>query len=181
MPARPQLLHRDRPYDGRLLHVRVDTIRLPSGRETTREVVDHPGAAVVLPVTVDNEIWFVSQYRYAVDMDLLELPAGTIDPGEQPRETAARELREEVGLIPGSLDQIATLTPAAGYSSELVHIFVAHDCRPVELEARDEGLTIHRLDLAAVRALVRQQPFPLSNAATSFALLWYTARYLDAP
>jgi ADP-ribose pyrophosphatase len=173
MTERPELLRRDRPYEGRLLHLRVDTVRLPSGRETTREVVDHPGATVMLPVTAENEIWFVRQYRYAVDLELLELPAGTIDPGETPRETAERELREEAGLIPGSLEQIATLTAASGYSSELIHVFLARDCQPTLLEERDEGLTIHRLSLDAVRDLVRQTPFPFANAATAFALLWF--------
>ncbi|MGH2551383.1 MAG: NUDIX hydrolase [Thermomicrobiales bacterium] len=174
---RPVLLSSERPYDGRLVHLRVDRVRLPSGRETTREVIEHPGACVILPVTRDGQIWFVRQTRYAIDRELLELPAGLIDPGETPLETAQRELREEVGLVPGSIEEIGSLFPSAGYSTEEVHVFLARDCDVVDHETRDEGLTVEPLRIEQVKVLVDQLPFPFQNAATAFAVLWYVKHH----
>lgn len=174
---RPELISRERPYDGRLVHLRVDRIRLPSGRETTREVIEHPGASVILPVTGDGQIWFVRQTRYAIDRELFELPAGLVDPGETPLETARRELREEVGLVPGSIEEIASLFPSAGYSNEEVHVFHARDCEFVVHEALDEGLTIVPMQMDQLAALANEQPFPFKNAATAFAVLWYVKHH----
>jgi ADP-ribose pyrophosphatase len=174
---RPLLISRERLYDGRLVHLRVDRIRLPSGRETTREVIEHPGASVILPVTRDGRIWFVRQTRYAIDRELLELPAGLIDPGETPLETARRELREEVGLVPGTIEEIASLVPSAGYSNEEVHVFLARDCEIVDHEALDEGLTIVPMQRDRLMALAAELPFPFQNAATAFAVLWYAKHH----
>lgn len=178
---RPTLLSRKRPYDGRLVHLRVDRIRLPSGRETTREVIEHPGAAVILPVTRDGRIWFVRQTRYAIDRELLELPAGLIDAGEEPIETARRELREEVGLVPGTLEEIGLLYPSAGYSNERVHIFFARDCDSVAHEPLDEGLAIQSMGAEQLAALAAEIPFAFHNAATAFAVLWYVKHHYVMP
>ena len=91
-------------YDGRVVTLVVDRIQEPGGLEVEREVVRHSGAAVLLPVTDDGRLVLVRQYRYAVDQHLWEVPAGTIAPGEQPRETARRELVEETGFFPHRLD-----------------------------------------------------------------------------
>jgi ADP-ribose pyrophosphatase len=178
---RPELISRERPYDGRLVHLRVDRVRLPSGRETTREVIEHPGASVILPVTRDGQIWFVRQTRYAVDRELLELPAGLIDPGETPLEAARRELREEVGLVPGAIEEIGSLFPSAGYSNEHVHVFLARDCDFVDREDLDEGLTIVSLQRDQLATLANEQPFPFQNAATAFAVLWYVRHHYVTP
>lgn len=169
----PTLLSSERTYDGRVVHLRVDNVRLPSGRETTREVVEHSGAVVILPITRDGRIWFVEQFRYAINETLLELPAGLIDPGEEPLETAQRELREEVGLAAGSLEQIGLLYPSAGYSNEHVYIFIATDCEEVPRPSLDEGLTIRTMRFEQLVALATERPFPFHNAATAFAVLWY--------
>lgn len=170
---RPTLISRERVYDGRLVHLHVDSVRLPSNRETTREVIEHPGATVILPVASDGRIWFVRQYRYAIDEELLELPAGLIEAGEEPAETARRELLEEVGLTAASFEPIGSLFPSAGYSNERVHIFLATGCTPAPHIPLDEGLTIQAMDLKEVTALVDKRPFPFHNAATAFAVLWY--------
>jgi ADP-ribose pyrophosphatase len=177
----PITLSSERAYDGRLLHLRVDRVRLPSGRETTREVIEHPGAVVILPVTRDGRIWFVEQFRYAVDETLLELPAGLIDAGETPVEAAYRELREEVGLAAETLEQIGLLYPSAGYSNEQVSIFLATGCDPVPRPSLDEGLTIRTLALEELSAFAREPRFPLHNAATAFAIMWYLSRHDVVP
>jgi ADP-ribose pyrophosphatase len=170
---RPHLISSEQIYDGRLLHLRVDRVRMPSGRETTREVIDHPGAVVILPTTRDGRIRFVEQYRYAVSEALLELPAGLIDAGESPETAARRELREEVGLVPGSLTQIGVLYPSAGYSNERVFVFHAGDCDEAPRPPLDEGLTIRAMKLDELAAYIDTAPFPFHNAATAFAVLWY--------
>ena len=108
LPSNDDLPHEERlsgrrAFDGRMLHVRVDDVRMPSGRRTVREVVEHPGSVIVLPVTVDDDVLFVRQYRYAVDERVIELPAGLLDEGEDPENAARRELAEETGYDAGDL------------------------------------------------------------------------------
>ncbi|MDY4679375.1 MAG: NUDIX hydrolase, partial [Dialister sp.] len=91
-----KLIHRAPAFEGRMLHVFDDEVEI-HGHKTTREVVLHPGASAIIPVTEDGEILFVRQYRYAVEQPLLEIPAGKLDGGEDPDTCAARELTEETG------------------------------------------------------------------------------------
>src|SRR3954468_23960441 len=94
---KPALISSRYAFEGTLYNVRVDQVRLPSGRETVREIIEHPGAVAILAITEDWQIILARQYRYAVDGSLLEIPAGTREPNETPIETADRELVEETG------------------------------------------------------------------------------------
>jgi ADP-ribose pyrophosphatase len=125
-----------RIYEGRVVNLRVDAVRLPDGREVEREVVEHPGAAAVVPLTERDEVLMVRQYRYAVGQILLELPAGTLEPGEDP---------------------LATLFYSPGFLTEVMHLFLASDL--VEGEPRpgpDERLTVERIPLPEAVELVRR-------------------------
>ncbi len=135
-----------RAFDGRLISVRVDEIETDSGRRATREVVEHPGAVAVLPVHDDGTIVLVRQYRYAVGRSLLEVPAGTREPGEPDEETARRELREEVGLEASSWLEISRLVPV-GSVLELREIsYLAWDLHSAERDPDpQEVLKIKRL------------------------------------
>src|SRR6478735_6983242 len=98
MPApHEETLRSERGFDGKLLHVRVDHVRLPSGRESVREVVEHPGAVAIVAVTERGEVILIRQWRHAAGAELLEIPAGTRETGEAPETTAGRELIEETG------------------------------------------------------------------------------------
>ena len=118
-------LNTDPKYHGIIVDVRVDTVRLPDGRHSRREVVSHPGGVAVLPLTDDGKVILVRQYRYAMGMELLEAPAGKLEPGEDHRFSALRELEEEVGVIPEHLEYLGGLFVSPGISTETIHLYLA--------------------------------------------------------
>jgi len=119
-------------FEGRVFKLRSDQVRLPNGQVTNLDIVVHGGAVVAVPVDADG-IWFVRQYRHAAGVELVELPAGTIEVGEDLFECVQRELREEIGMSAGTLEQIGSFYLAPGYSTELLHIFIARDLSPAPL------------------------------------------------
>ncbi|HOS95148.1 MAG TPA: NUDIX hydrolase [Armatimonadota bacterium] len=119
-------------FSGRVVSLRVDTVRLPGGRTSTREVVAHPGAVAIVPLTDDGQIVLIRQYRQAAGQVLLEIPAGTLDKGEAPEACARRELAEETGLLAGRLVRLIGSYLAPGYSSELLHVFLGVDLGPAD-------------------------------------------------
>lgn len=145
----------ERLYDGHIVGLRRDTLRLHNGRQVTREIVEHAPAVVVLALDADGRIPFVRQWRVPTGGPLLELPAGGIDPGETPEQAAARELQEEVGLKPGALERVAGFWVAPGWASEYLHAYIARDCEPASLPAdADEQVEVHRHTLHEALELV---------------------------
>jgi len=137
------VLSSDRVFEGRRINVRVDEVSMADGRRARREVVEHPDAVVVLAIRDDGDIAFVRQWRHPTGRALLELPAGRVDPGETPEQTARRELREEVGLDPARLDYARGFFVAPGFADEFLHGFIARDCVESPLEAdEDEELIV---------------------------------------
>ena len=118
-------------FDGVLLRVRRDRVRLPDGREGVREWIDHPGAMLIVAQLADGRIVFVRQFRYPVDRVLLELPAGRIDPGEEPEACARRELREETGYEARRWQRLGVIDACVGYANERIEIFLARDLAAV--------------------------------------------------
>ncbi len=125
--SRPRLIRSEAIYDGRRIRVRRDRLRGPDGREYTREVVEHPGSAVVVPLLADGRVVLVRQYRYVIDAEVLELPAGTLEPGEDPAACARRELEEETGYAAGKIDPLGFVYPSPGILDERMHFFLARD------------------------------------------------------
>ncbi|MDM7998856.1 MAG: NUDIX hydrolase [Dehalococcoidia bacterium] len=124
-------------YRGRAIHVRVDSVTKPNGKKTTREVVEHAECVVIMPVDSKGNVLLVRQYRHAVDERLLELPAGSIDPGETAEEAAVRELREEIGCRPTKLQRLGGFYAAPGYCTEYLHFFRAAGLKKSPLTAED--------------------------------------------
>lgn len=157
-------------FQGRLLEVRKDRVRLPDGAESAREYIVHPGAVVIVPVLDDGTLLFERQFRYPLGRSFLELPAGKIDPGESIEITATRELLEETGHEAGEWRHLGTLHPCIGYSNERIEVFLARKLRWVSAPRLDEGefLEIFTLSPEACRQGIRQGD--ITDAKTITAL-----------
>lgn len=143
-------------FEGKVFDVRVDRVRLANEHETRIDLVIHSGAVTLIPIGEDGSIWFVRQYRHATGGNLLELPAGTLEQGEDPASAAARECREEIGMAPGRLDNLGGFYLAPGYSNEYMHVFVATDLKPDPLSPDpDEVIEIEKLTVQEVMAQVK--------------------------
>lgn len=112
-------------FEGRMLRLDRDTVRLPNGHKSTREVVRHPGAVGIIAIQ-DQQVLLVRQYRYAIAQETLEIPAGKLDPQENPLDCALRELREETGYR-GTMEHISTFYTTPGFTDEVMHLFLAQD------------------------------------------------------
>lgn len=143
-------------YQGRIFSVRKDQVRLPNGVETSLDIIEHGGAVTILPLDSGENVWFVRQYRHAVGLEILELPAGGLEPGESPENCAQREIREEIGMRAGYLREVGAIYLAPGYSTEYLHIFLATDLSPAPLEGDiDEFLSIERIPLAQIPKMIQ--------------------------
>ncbi|WP_409969710.1 NUDIX hydrolase [Bengtsoniella intestinalis] len=114
-------------FTGTILSVHVDTVSLPNGNTSFREVVEHCPCAAVVALDGDNNLLMVTQYRYVIKQNLVEIPAGKMDEGETPFQAAERELREETGAIAGKWDYLGIYYPAPGCYGELLHLYLAQD------------------------------------------------------
>lgn len=112
-------------FDGKLLQVYLDEVKLPDGSRSTRDWIKHPGACAVVPVFEDGSVMLLKQFRYPPRQTFIEVPAGKIDPGEDPDLTARRELEEETGLTAENLYHAGSFYPAIGYADEIIHIYTA--------------------------------------------------------
>jgi ADP-ribose pyrophosphatase len=145
----PKLLDSQTLFEGKLLRIRVDRLEHPGGHIQPLELVEHPGAIALVPIDADGAVWLVRQYRHPAREYLLEIPAGTLDPDEEPAACARRECQEEIGMAPGELVHLATGFMAPGYSTEQLHFFLARSLVPSALAPdEDEQLEIHTLPLA---------------------------------
>lgn len=149
-----RLVRSRRIYDGRVISLRVDEVVLPSGRTVTREIVEHRGAVAVVPLTPEGDVLLVRQYRAATGGTLLEIPAGTLEVGEDAPQALERELAEEIGMRAGQVQHLATFYPSPGFLTEVVHVYLATDLTPYRLEAEEEDLEVVRLPLAEAQAMI---------------------------
>ena len=141
-------------FSGRILHVRRDTVELPDGGQSFREVVDHPGGVCVLALDDKNRALLVKQFRYPYERVLTEIPAGKLEVGEDPEKAALRELREETGAIPGTFQSLGELYPSPGYCGEIIRMYLAQELTFGEASL-DEGefLNVERMDFDELVAL----------------------------
>lgn len=169
-PVAEVTLHSRRVFEGKVVSLRVDTVRIANGREATREVVEHPGAVAMVPFLPDGRVILVRQFRQATGRVLLEIPAGTLHPGEEPEECARRELREEIGYEPGRLERMFSSYLAPGYSSEMLHVFLAGELKPAE-GSTDEDETVEAEVLPLQKAVDMIRTGEIKDAKTICGLL----------
>jgi len=124
-------------YDGRAVRLRVDTVATAGGRRTTREIIEHDHCVAIIAVDAGDNVLLVEQFRKPVEHKLLEIPAGGIDPGEDPETAVRREMREETGFAPGTITRLGGFYSSPGYCTEYLHLYLATDLTPDRLHAED--------------------------------------------
>lgn len=145
MELKETTLSSEKIFDGRILHIRRDTVRLPDGGEGVREVVDHPGGVCVLALDSQNRALLVSQFRYPYEKVLWEIPAGKLEVGEDPARAAIRELKEETGAVAGEFTSLGELYPSPGYCGEIIRMYFARELTFGEAHLdEDEFLNVER-------------------------------------
>ncbi|MBS7656243.1 NUDIX hydrolase [Candidatus Bathyarchaeota archaeon] len=166
-------------YEGKILKVKLDKVKLPNSYITVREIVEHPNAVALIPITSDGKIIMVNQYRHSAKEVLLELPAGTIENGEQPEECAKRELLEETGYEAKELKRLFSCYLAPGYSTEFIHIFLAKNLIYKEQKPEfDEQIKVVELNLKD--ALRKIEEGEIKDAKTICSLLFFST-FLNKP
>lgn len=141
MELKEELIESQTLYRGRVVTLRIDTVRLPSGRTARREVVEHRGAVAIVPLLDADTVLLIRQYRQAVGEVLLEIPAGTLEPDENPDLCARRELEEETGYQARQLRRLFSQYLAPGYSQEVLHVYLAEDLMPARQQLEEDELT----------------------------------------
>jgi len=164
-------------YRGRILNLRVDTVRLPDGHTTEREIVEHRGAVGIVPLDGAGNVTLVRQYRKPIERAILEIPAGTLDPGEDPATCLHRELREETGLSAGKVQHLATYYSAVGFCTEEMHVYLATDLQRGQ-PGPDEDEFVEVVPLPLVTALRMVERGEIVDAKTIIGLLAVKARGL---
>lgn len=156
MQLREETLDSKLVFDGKLVKLRVDTVRLPDGKEAIREIVVHRGAVAMVPLLDHDRIVMVRQYRQAAGEILLEIPAGTSEPDEEPYACADRELQEETGYRAGRIAEMFSSYLAPGYSSEMLHTFLAEDLTKVQSQTdEDEFVEVVEVSMDEAVDLIR--------------------------
>jgi len=176
-----ELIQSERKYQGRAFSIRQDHVRWPHGGTSKLDIVEHSGAVTILPVDEQGNVWFVRQYRHAIGVELLELPAGTLEEDEEPLACAQREIQEEIGMAAGDMHKIGDFYLAPGYSTEFMHVFLGTKLFPSELPADDdEFLSVEKIPLADVIQMAQKsQILDAKTLAVVFLALPYLGLSLN--
>jgi len=159
-------------FEGRVVRVRVDQVRLRSGRVTIREIVEHRGAVGMVPLTSDGRVLLVRQYRPALGGWTLEIPAGSLEPGEQPEACVQRELAEEVGFEAGRVEHLLTFAPSPGFLTELLHLYVCTELRARVLPREEEEMEVVPVPLREARQWVDRGEVRDAKSIIGLLLAW---------
>lgn len=159
-------------YEGKVVSLQVDTVSLPDGNTSKRELIKHPGAVAIIPITKEGKIIFVEQYRKALEKSIIEIPAGKLEPGEEPEVTAVRELEEETGYTTKNLKKLGSFYTSPGFADELLHVYEADDIELLTQQVdgdEDEFVELMELTLEEAEGLVKEER--IHDAKTMYALL----------
>jgi len=154
-------LQREKKYHGKIIDLTVDHLQYPSGNRTFREIVEHPGGAVVVCLFENSDILLIRQYRHPFGAEVIELPAGKLDAGEDPLVCAQRELREETGYAAHRWDALTSLYSTPGFCNEILHLFLARDLYLHEagqaLEEGEASIQLLRIPLTEAIAMIERR------------------------
>lgn len=160
----------DRVYTGKTISLKVDTVEVPNRGYQKREIVEHNGAVGIVAITPENKVVLVRQYRKAVEKELWEIPAGKIEIGENPKECAIRELKEETGYSAENMKLIHKFYTSAGFSNQKIYIFLAENLIQGERDLdEDEFLEVHEIDKDEVYNMIARNE--IEDAKTSIGML----------
>lgn len=153
--ASERTLHTESVYKGRVVNLRVDTVELPSGRKTKREIVEHGQCVAIVAIDAQENVILVRQFRKPVEGSLLEVPAGGVDPGEEPSDCARRELAEETGYSTQNLTYLGGFYTSPGFCTEYMHLFLATGLEPGEQAPEaDETIEVIHIPLVKIPELI---------------------------
>ena len=168
-----QILSRETVFTAHAFEVEALNVRLPDQRIRQYDLVNHRDSATILPIDQDGDIWFVRQYRMGSESELLELPAGVMDDQETAMDCALREIREEIGMAAGDMQQIGSMYLVPGYSNELNHVFLARKLTPSPLDKdEDEFLSIQKIHIHEIRQLVEKSGLIDGKSLAALFLAW---------
>lgn len=150
-----QVHRRNQIRSGRVFDITLENVTFPNGANRDMEIIRHPGASAVVPLTDDNNVLMLKQYRHAVGRVMWEIPAGTFEKNENPLSCASRELKEETGFEAQAWESLGAVTPVPGYSDERIHLFLAQELAPsVQQLDADEFIEVQPLPLSQVAVMI---------------------------
>lgn len=163
-------------FTGKIIQLQVDDVSLPNGETSTREIIKHPGAVAVIPITKDNKIVFVEQYRKPLEKSLVEIPAGKLEEGENPEAAAIRELEEETGYTTNELSLVTSFYTSPGFADELITIYITDTIEKMtEHVAGDDDEFVEIIELTLDEAKQYVEDGRIKDAKTNYAILYLHA------
>lgn len=164
-------------YEGKMINLRIDTVELPDKKYSKREIIEHPGAVGILPITDDGSMILVRQFRKAVEKNLLEIPAGKIEIYEEPKETALRELSEETGYTPQKMEYLFEFYTSPGFSDEKIYLFLATDLLKGEANPEnDEYIEIEKIKIEDLVDMVKKGKI---NDSKTIIGIYFAEKYMN--
>jgi len=161
-------------FKGKVISLQVDDVLLPNGNQSKREIVKHPGAVAIIPITDNGTMIMVEQYRKALERSIFEIPAGKLEPGELPEKTAMRELEEETSLGCKELKHITSFSTSPGFADEIIHLYSATGLFQIEDSAHtDEDEFVEMIEVSVEEAEQMMEDGRIFDAKTAFAVLWF--------
>ncbi|MBU5466325.1 NUDIX hydrolase [Virgibacillus sp. MSJ-26] len=167
-----QTIKTEQIYQGKIVDLQVDDVTLPNGKTAKRELIKHSGAVAVIPITKDNKIVFVKQYRKPLEKAIIEIPAGKLEKGEKPETTAVRELEEETGYTTDQLSFVTSFYTSPGFADELMYIYLTADLHKLDHPVagdEDEFVEVIELTLEEAKQYIKDEQ--IHDAKTNYAIL----------
>lgn len=151
-------IHDEQIFQGKMINLHVQTVELPNGKYSKREIVRHPGAVAILPFTTDGKLIVVEQFRKALDRSIIETPAGKLERNEETLLCAMRELKEETGYTSKQITYLVSFYTSPGFADEIIHLYIAYDCVPGENQLdEDEFVEPLTITLEEARQMIKNQ------------------------